>query len=144
MRCDHPFSVADVGKAKEIRQDRLAAAVVVSAVRVESVATTSSQDIDDGLPQIVAAEKPSKGAMCFARPPGIFGQSLRGKACSNRGGRLDWLLVKARAGRAYIVEALSAHRPEQACRRFLASGEPSEAPQAGSDIDAGAGRATDR
>lgn len=81
--------------------------------------------------------------MCLARPPGIVGQSLRGKAGRNRGGGLDWLLVEARAGRAHIVEALGAHRPEQACRRFLASDKPTEATQAGSDIGTGAGRATD-
>src|ERR1019366_4086408 len=86
--------LSDFREAEKIGQDRLTAAIFISTVRVQPIATTSGEGIDQGHGQVVAAEKPGEDTGCDGLPFAIAIRSPGREAGSDRRRCFQGLLIE--------------------------------------------------
>src|SRR5208282_1211031 len=86
--------LTDLRKSKEIGYHRLAAAILVGAIGVQSIAATAGVRIDQRHGQVVAAEKPPEDAHCDGFPLRVTLSPPSREAGGDRGRSFQWLLIK--------------------------------------------------
>ena len=114
--------LTNLGETEEIGHDRLAAAVLVGAVGMQSVAATAGLGIDQRDRQIVAAEKPGENAGGDRLPFGVAICAPGGQAGGDRRRGLHRLLIERARRLAQFAEAGGADGTEMTGRgRFAVS-----------------------
>ena len=100
------------GKAQQIAHNRLASAIFVGPVGMQSVPTTAALRIDERHRQVVSAEKPGEDVCCGRFPFGIAVRAPRRQAGGDRRRRFHRLLIERARRFPEFGETGCADRPE--------------------------------
>src|SRR5512146_1234515 len=113
-----------LSEAEEVGDNGFATAVLVGAIRVQSVAAAAGFRVDQRQGQIVVAEEPRERPLCVGLPRDVTADSPGGEACGDRCGGFQGLLVEGQRARAPGSEASRADGSEEPCRCCLQAHEP--------------------
>ena len=115
-----------VGEAEQIRNNRFTAAVLVRAIPMEAIATTSGLDVHKRQRKIVAAGKPGESARRICTP---FGCAIGAPSCEARRDcrrRFERLLIEGRRRHAVLPECVGADGPKEPLLRASAPSSATE------------------
>ena len=126
--------LSHLGEAKQIGDNGLATAILVWAVPMEPIATTSGLDVHKRRRKIVAASERGKSARRICSP---FGCAVGAPGCGarrDRRRRFERLLIEGRRRHAVRPERVGADGPQESGWRRLHIHQPPKCAQAGFDL----------
>ena len=120
-----PVRLANFRKTQKIRDDGLAAPVLVDPVGMQAVAAASRFQIDKGKRQIILAQEPGKYVQSLGLPFWVAVRLPGRQASRDRRGGFQWLLIEQARRGALVAKALCADGTENSRRRLFAGSQAS-------------------